>query len=396
MISSSTDAVSEHIRLLTPDLVTLRQHLHQNPELSDCEEETSRLVAERLDRLGIRTRTGVGGFGVVADLGDDRSGPRLALRADMDALPILEENEFPYRSNNPGVMHACGHDGHTAILLGVADVLHRRQGELPGPVRLIFQPAEETVGGAARMCADGVMEGVAGVVALHGWLELPAGHVGVRSGPSMASADTFDITVVGRGARAACPHLAVDPIVIASRIVLSLQSLVSREIDPLEPAVVTVARINAGTAYNIIPATAAIAGTVRTLKASVRDQLERAIRRVAEGECAASGAAYELRYTRGVPPVVNDRALAELVADVATACVGADAVTDDLIPSMGAEDFAVYQAHAPGVMFRLGIGDGPSGHTSRFDFNDAAIPVGVEVMSRLCLQGLRPRSETEI
>lgn len=376
------------IRAALPEVVRLRHHLHQHPELSGSEERTAALVAERLAALGLSPRTGVGGHGVVADIPGATPGALLGLRADMDALPIQEESDLPYRSVHDGVMHACGHDGHTAILLGVAEVLCRLRERLPVSVRLIFQPAEETVGGAVRMCADGAMENVGTIVALHGWSMLPLGHIGLRAGPSMAAADTFDVTVRGRGAHAAYPHLSVDPIVTACQIVTALQTLVSRETDPLDQAVVTVARIQAGTAYNIIPADATLSGTVRTLSPRTRERMEQSIERVARGVCAAMGARCEVVYQHGAPPVVNDGRVVALVRRAAIEAVGEDRVSDLVQPSMGAEDFAYYLDYAPGVMFRLGLGDVAPGHTSRFDFADEALPVGMEVLCRLCLNGL--------
>lgn len=389
-----TGDLGQRVHRMAPALTETRRHLHQHPELSDREERTAAFVAERLRSIGLEPATDVGGHGVVADIAGMSKAPLLAIRADMDALPIQEESELPYASAAAGVMHACGHDGHTAILLGVAEVLSEIGGALPVSVRLIFQPAEETVGGARRMCEAGVMQGVAAIVALHGWMHLPLGHIGVSDGPSMAAADTFDIVIHGRGAHAAYPHLSADPIVAASRLVLSLQTAVSRETDPLEPAVLTVARIEAGTAYNIIPAEARIAGTVRTLASDTRDQIERTIRRITEGECAASGATCTVTYTRGTPPVVNDPGVTRLVRRAAAAVVGDAAVSELVRPSMGAEDFAFYLRHAPGAMFRLGLGDGAPGHTSRFDFDDRALPVGVETLCRICLDGLAPSTKS--
>jgi amidohydrolase len=282
-------------------------------------------------------------------------------------------------------MHACGHDGHTAILLAVAEVLRDEVTALPGSVRLLFQPAEETVGGAPRMIRDGALEGVDCVVALHGWRHLPLATVGVRAGPAMAGADVFDITVRATGAHAAYPHLSPDPIVTAARIVLALQTVVSREVDPVEPAVVTVARIQAGSAYNIIPSEAKLAGTVRTLSAAVRDGVEQSVRRIVAGECAASGAEGEVVYHRGSPPVVNDARVVALVKKAAIATAGADAVTELVQPSMGAEDFAYMLGCAPGAMFRLGIGGGAPGHSAGFDFDDGALAVGIETLCRTAL-----------
>ncbi len=384
----SANPLRERVREIVPAIVELRHYLHQHPELSDCEVQTAALVAEKLRCLGLQPRTDVGGHGVLADITPEKPAPLLALRADMDALPIQEEADLPYRSANDGVMHACGHDGHTAMLLGVAELLVGMRDRLPVAVRLIFQPAEETVGGAARMCQAGAMEGVHAIVALHGWVHLPLGHVGVGVGPVMAAADTFDINVLGRGAHAAYPHLSADPIVAASQIVLALQTTISRETDPLEPAVLTVARMHAGTAYNIIPAEAHLAGTVRTLTSASRDRMEKTVHRIATSVAAGAGCQCKVIYRRGAPPVVNDEEVVRLVHAAALQTVGAERSHQLVQPSMGAEDFAYYLQHAPGAMFRLGLGDGAPGHTSTFNFNDEAIPVGMEVLCRICLSGL--------
>ncbi|NLH97949.1 MAG: amidohydrolase [Chthonomonadales bacterium] len=382
------------IETMLPRVIETRHYLHQRPELSGQEEETAAFVARRLADLGLRPRTGIGGHGVYADIEGRSAGRTIALRADMDALPIQEESCLPYASERAGVMHACGHDGHTALLLAVAEILRDEMRDHDGRVRLIFQPAEETVGGALRMIKDGAMDGVDCVVALHGWRHLPLGHIGLRSGPSMAGAGVFDIEVRGRGAHAAYPHLSADPIVTAAKIVLALQTVVSREINPIEPAVLTVARMEAGTAYNIIPDVARLAGTVRTLTPETRDRIEAVVRRIVQGECAASGAVAEIAYHRGSPPVINDARVVALIRRAAVEAVGPDAVSDLVESSMGAEDFAYMIERAPGAMFRLGLGDGPAGHTSTFDFDDRALGVGIEVMCRTALlylaHGLAP------
>lgn len=382
------DSLKRLIKEILPEITRIRHHLHQHPELSDHEERTAALVAQRLRELGLEPRTSVGGHGVLAEIAAPREAPMVALRADMDALPIQEENDLPYRSVHDGVMHACGHDGHTAILLGVAELLVRLREQLPVSVRLIFQPAEETVGGAQRMCQAGAMDGVSAVVALHGWVHLPVGHVGIRSGPAMAAADTFDIVVQGQGAHAAYPHLARDPILTGARLVSALQAAVSRETDPLEPVVLTVAQFHAGTAYNIIPAEAHLAGTVRTLSSATRARMEEAVHRIADGVARSAGCSCNVTYRHGAPPVVNDPRVVSLVRKAAEEAVGTSAVSDLVQPSMGAEDFAYYLEYAPGVMFRLGIGDRAPGHTSRFDFDDAALPAGMEVLARFCLNGI--------
>ena len=375
----------KRIRDITPHVVELRHHLHEHPELSNNEERTAACVAKHLAGMGLRPTTGVGGHGVVADIHTaSASAPLIALRADMDALPIQEENDLPYRSVNPGVMHACGHDGHTAMLVGAAAILTDLHRELPVGVRLIFQPAEEDVGGARRMCDAGVMSGVTAIAALHGWVELPLGSIGIGTGAVMAAADMLDVTVRGRGAHAASPHLSVDPIVTAARIVEALQTAVSRESDPLDNVVITVAQFHAGTAYNIIPDCARLAGTVRTLRPSTRERMEPTVRRIAEGICASAGAQCDVAYQYGAPAVINGPKAAALIREAAIEAVGAENVVEPVTPSMGAEDFAYYLRHAPGAMFRLGLGDGPPGHTSRFDFDDRALPVGVEMFCRIC------------
>ena len=387
------DQITSAVKTLEPELAETRHHLHQNPELSDHEEQTARFVAERLRALGLDVREGVGGYGVVAELKGGRPGPTFALRADMDALPITEANEVPYKSRNPGVMHACGHDGHTTTLLGTAKLLTGMRDRLKGSIRFIFQPAEETVGGAKRMCDDGAMKGVEGIVALHGWPQVGLGQIGVKSGPMMAGADTFDIVVQGRGAHAAYPHQAVDPIVIGAQIVTALQTISSREFDPNEPVVVTVGQFHAGTAYNIIPGTAILSGTIRTLSREARTTTPDRIRRIAEGICSAGRATCEFTYREGTPPVLNDAGMVGLISEVGQEVLGADNVVSIPYSSMGAEDFAMYLEHAPGAMFRLGLGDVSPIHTPTFNFDDRALPIGVELFSRIALRFLEGKGE---
>jgi len=390
MGSAIEDAIRTEVMAQAPRAVETRHHLHQNPELSDREEKTSALVAERLRSYGIEdVRTHVGGNGVVATLHGAHSGRTIAIRADMDALPIQETSDLTYKSCVPGVMHACGHDGHTATLLGTAATLARMRDRIGGTVRFIFQPAEETVGGAARMCRDGAMEGVDAIVALHGWPGMAVGQIGVRPGPMMASSDTFDITVKGRGAHAAYPHLSVDPILVGSQLVVALQGLVSREISPTDSVVVTVAQFHAGTAYNIIPGSAEIKGTVRCLSPAIQDLMPARLERVAAGICAAWGAKYEFKYLRGTPVTVNDVGFNALVSEVGAQVLGADNVIELDEPSMGAEDFAMYLAHAPGAMFRLGVGEDVTPlHTPTYNFTDGAVAKGMEMFANITLRYL--------
>ena len=385
----AADQLKSEIAAIEPDLVETRHYLHQNPELSYEEEQTAAFVARRLRALGLNPETGIGGHGITADLEGGRPGRTIAIRADMDALPIEEANAFPYRSRNQGVMHACGHDGHTTVLLGTVRTLLNQRESFPGRVRFIFQPAEETVGGARLMCEEGVMQGVDAVIALHGWPGVGLGQVGVRSGAMMASADRFDIVIKGTGAHAAYPHQSVDPIVIGAQIVTALQTISSREVDPVDPVVVTVAQFHAGTAYNIIPGEARLHGTVRTLNAETRATMPERIRRVAEGICAAGRAALDFKWIEGTPPVVNDPEIVELVRGVTRDTLGEKALVEVPNSSMGAEDFAMYLQSAPGAMFRLGLGDTSPIHTPTFDFTDAALPIGVELFSRIAIEYLK-------
>ncbi len=380
------------IKQVTPEAIATRHHLHQNPELSHQEQATSELVAQRLRAIGLdEVRTNVGGYGVVGLLrgtaNGNGNGPMIALRADMDALPILEQADLPYKSCKPGVMHACGHDGHTATLLGAASALVQLRDKLPGTIQFIFQPAEETVGGATEMCAEGVMDGVDAIVALHGWPGMAVGQIGVRPGPMMASADTFDITIQGRGAHAAMPHIGIDPIVTGAQIVTALQTLSSREVSPLEPVVVTVAQFHAGTAYNIIPGTAEIKGTVRCLSRELRPQMKEHVERIAAGICQAMRAEYTFGYRFGTPVTINDFGINALVAETGAEILGSENVVNLESPSMGAEDFAVYLEHAPGAMFRLGVGmDVTPLHTPTYNFADEAVPVGIRMFANIVLR----------
>ncbi len=383
-----SDTLRASVAAIESDLRETRHLLHQRPELSDEEELTSLFVAERLRSLGLTPRTSVGGHGIVADVCGAKSGRTIALRADMDALPIEEESDLPYRSQNTRVMHACGHDGHTTTLLGAAKVLCEHRGSFAGTVRLIFQPAEETVDGARRMCDQGVMDGVDAVIALHGWPQIGLGQIGTRKGPMMASADTFDIVIKGRGGHAAYPHATIDPIVIGAEVVSVLQTIASREIDPNDPVVVTITQFHAGTAYNIIPGTARLCGTYRTLSKEIRDGIPDRIRRIAGGVCSGHGADCEFTFREGTPPVLNDSEIVDLIDRVAGAMLGVENVITVPHSSMGAEDFAEYLSHAPGAMFRLGLGPVSPIHTPTFNFEDRALPIGVELFCRIALDYL--------
>jgi len=388
-------AVAVTIQRILPEVIETRHHLHRNPELSGAEVQTAALVAERLRGWGVEdVRTGLAGHGVTGILrgpqGMGKDGPMFALRADMDALPVQETSGLPYQSCHTGVMHACGHDGHTATLLGAAQALAALREWLPSPVKFIFQPAEETTGGADAMIAAGALEGVESIVALHGWPNLEIGQIGYRSGPMMASADRFDLTVRGKGGHAAYSHTTVDPVVVGAQIVGAFQTLASREVSPLDSVVVSVTQFHAGTAYNVIPGTAHLKGTVRCLSNALRDAMPGRMERIAAGLCAAFRAEYDFTYDPGPPVVINDPLVTARVEAVGRELLGPQNVVFLETPSMGGEDFAYYLREVPGAMFRLGVGtDVTALHTPTYNFADGALAHGVALFTHLALGGGR-------
>jgi amidohydrolase len=370
------------------DIVALRHDLHAHPEPGFQEHRTGARVAELLESYGIQVKR-MAETGVVGDLIGDPKGPVFALRADMDCLPIHELNDLPYKSQTPGLMHACGHDGHTATLIGAAKVLSRLKRELPGTVRFIFQPSEENVQGARRMIEEGAMEGVDGIVALHDWNDTEAGCISLKSGPVMASADTFRLVIQGRGGHASAPHLAVDPIMVGAHLVTCLQTLVSREAPPNESVVVTVGAFQAGTTDNVIPGEALLLGTVRSLSPQMREAVPERLERIVAGVCQGFRASYQMRYEFGCGVTVNERTMTDLVAQVGLDLLGPEGVIHYNVPSMGGEDFSEYLKYAPGMMFRLGIGGDEPIHSPRFNFNDAAIPTGIAMFCETARRFLR-------
>ena len=384
-----TTAVGAVIERILPEVVETRHHLHRNPELSGSEAQTAALVAERLRGWGVEdVRTGLAGHGVTGILRGRKDGPMFALRADMDALPIQETSGLAYASCSAGVMHACGHDGHTATLLGAANALAQLKEYLPGPVKFVFQPAEETTGGADAMIAEGALEGVESIVALHGWPNLEIGQIGYRPGPMMASADRFDLTIRGKGGHAAYSHTTVDPVVVGAQIVAAFQTLASREVSPLDSVVVSVTQFHAGTAYNVIPGVAELKGTVRCLSNTLRNSMPGKMERIAAGLCAAFRAEYDFTYDPGPPVVVNDADVTARIEAVGRALLGPDNVAFLETPSMGGEDFAYYLRDVPGAMFRLGVGtDVTALHTPTYNFSDGALAHGVGMFTHLALGG---------
>ena len=377
-----------------PRLAALRHDLHAHPELAFEEHRTSDVVARFLEKAGVEVHRGLAGTGVVGVLRAGHSRRAIGLRADMDALPIEEENTFPHRSRHAGRMHACGHDGHTTMLLAAAEYLAGSR-RFDGTVYFIFQPAEEGEGGARAMIEDGLftrfpMEAVYG---LHNWPGLALGQFAVHRGPVMAGTDQFDIVLRGQGAHAAMPHQGRDPIVAGAALVQTLQSIVSRSTDPLDAVVVSVTRFHAGEAYNVIPPEAKLAGTVRTLRTEVQQEVESNLKRLATGIAQAHGMEAQVFYRRGYPATVNDPREAEFCRQVAAQLVGEEQVRADLPPSMGAEDFAYMLQEKPGCYVWLGNGPGTGGctlHNPRYDFNDALLPIGAAYWVTLVETRLAP------
>lgn len=369
------------------EMVALRRDLHAHPELAFQETRTSAKVASMLESAGLEVRTGLAGTGVVGVLRGQRPGPTVMVRADIDAIPVDEANEVPYRSQNPGVMHACGHDGHTAVAAVLAGLLAHHRSELRGSVVFAFQPAEEAVSGALPMIEAGAMEdpAVDRVIGFHLWNEAAVGRVGVRSGPVFASADEITIEITGRGGHAAVPHRATDPIAAAAYAITALQTLVSRETAPLDAAVVTIGSIHAGTAFNIIPERVEMRGTVRAFKEDVRDHTLRRMREIVSGTAAALKSQATVSSRFGCPPVVNDAGVTEVVRQAALDAAGPDAVFES-DPTMGSDDMAYFLQRAPGCYFVVGSRNearGLSGahHNSCFDFDEEAMVVGARVLA---------------
>ncbi|NBU71767.1 MAG: amidohydrolase [Bacteroidetes bacterium] len=395
-----TPDLKSRIRLLSTELfaevVRHRRYLHQNPELSFEEEQTAAYVAGRLDEMGIPYQKGIGGHGLVAHIrGRNPDRALVALRADMDALPIQEENEVEYRSKRPGMMHACGHDAHTASLLGVAGILTRLTDAFEGTVRLIFQPAEERLpGGASLMIRDGVLQNPvpSAVVGQHVMPLIPAGKVGFRSGMYMASADELKLVFRGRGGHAAQPHQNIDPIMACAQTLVALQQVVSRHAHPATPTVLSFGRVQADGTYNVIPSEVEVLGTFRTLDESWRYRAHELIKQIAEGTAAALGAQCEVHINVGYPCLNNQPELTSRLKGAACSYLGEEHVVD-LDLWMAAEDFAYYGQHANACFYRLGTRNEEKGitaavHTPRFDIDETALTTGAGLMSWLALQEL--------
>jgi amidohydrolase len=372
--------VLNRVAEMQDEVAEWRRHIHQNPEILYEVHETAKFVAEKLKSFGCDVvETGIGKTGVVGIIKGRRGdGPVIGFRADMDALPILETSGKPWASKTPGKAHSCGHDGHTAMLLGAAQYLAETR-NFSGSVAVIFQPAEEGGAGALAMIDDGLMEkfGIKQVYGMHNEPRLPVGHFSIRKGSVMAAADSFEITIHGRGSHAAQPHLSVDPVLASAHIIIALQSIVSRETDPLKSLVVTVATTHGGEANNVIPGFVKLTGTVRTLLPETRDFAEKRLTEVAQSTAIAHGATAEVVYRRGYPVTFNHADETDFAIEIASRIAGGKAVTTDAPPHMGAEDFSYMLEKRPGAFIFIGNGDTATLHNPAYDFNDEAIPYGV-------------------
>jgi amidohydrolase len=374
---------------LQDQLVAWRRDLHMHPELGFEEQRTAGLVAEHLARLGYRVYTGVAQTGVVGLLQGARPGPTVMLRFDMDALPIQEQNRVEYASQTPGVMHACGHDGHVAIGLGTATLLQRHRRELAGTVKLVFQPGEEGMNGAEVMIKEGTLDDYGPrpdvAFALHLWNPLPLGQAGLTVGPTMAAADHWSLTVQGRGGHGALPHQTTDPVVATAQIISALQTIVSRNVDPEKTAVVTVGTIDGGTAFNVIPDQVQLSGTIRTFEAEIREMVLSRLDGLCQGVATGMGVKAELQVKVLTPATVNDAAATALMRQVVQEVLGEQNVCDDH-RTMGSEDMAYFLREVPGCFMFLGSANAERGldyphHNPRFDFDEAALPLGVAILT---------------
>ena len=382
-------AISTEVRALEEELRALRRDLHQHPELAHHETRTAARVAAFLEGHALELRTGVGGTGVVATIRGG-SGRTVLLRTDMDGLPIQEQSEAPYASREPGRMHACGHDGHTAMGAVAARILAGRR--LPGTVRSIFQPAEEGERGAQGMIDGGVMDGVDLAFGIHLWNEMPVGTLGVKAGPLMASVDRLRILIHGRGGHGAKPHRSADPIVAAAHVVTALQTIVSREVAPVRAAVVTIASIHAGEAFNVIPDDVTMTGTIRSFDPELRHSMPERITRIANGVAAGLQCRAEVEVRSGNPAVINDARAAEIARRAAIRVVGEAHVVEPE-PTMGGEDMACYFERAPGCFVFVGSANPARGldqphHSPRFDFDEAALAIGCEFLVQAATEAL--------
>jgi len=388
-LSVNTSSIRDAIQTLQPQIVDWRRRLHQKPELGFREFLTAEFLTQKLQEWGIEHETGIAKTGIVATIRGSRPGKVFAIRADMDALPIQEQNKVPYKSQHDGIMHACGHDGHTAIALGTAYYLSQHQDDFAGTVKIIFQPAEEGLGGAEPMVEAGVLKNpdVDAIIGLHLWNQLPLGTVGVRSGALMAAVECFDCVIQGKGGHGAIPQQTVDSVVVGSQVVNALQAIVARNVNPIDSAVVTVGEFHAGTAHNVIADSAKMSGTVRYFNPLYKGYFGKRMEQVIKGVCESQGATYNLHYWELYPPVINDGAIADLVRSVAEEVVESAIGVVPECQTMGGEDMSFFLQAVPGCYFFLGSANAAKGlayphHHPRFDFDETALGMGVEIFVR--------------
>jgi amidohydrolase len=394
------DKVAEKIKSISkeifPSLVKLRRELHQYPELSFNEYKTSDRIEKELKKLGVDFKKGVAKTGVVGVLNRGKKGETVALRADMDALPVLEQTNFPYKSKNNGIMHACGHDVHMTCVIGAAKILTRLKEKLPGKVKFIFQPSEEVhPGGAKPMIEAGVLKNpdVSGIFGLHCDSAVPVGKIGVRNGPTMAQAEDFDITIIGKGGHGARPHDGVDAIVVASQVIQSLQSIVSRKINPLEPVVISIGTIEGGSARNIICDRVILKGTARTLNKEIARKIPDLLKEIVSGITKSAGASFELNYYGGYPILINHPKATDLARGTIARLFGKKAIFEIERPVMGGEDFAYFLQKVPGSFLRLGIRNPKKGavypwHHPQFTVDEDTIKIGSAVLAGIAFDFL--------
>jgi len=380
--------VINSIAAMKDEMTEWRQDIHMHPELGFEEFRTSNLVAEKLEAWGIEVHRGVGQTGVVGVLkGSGDASKSIGLRADMDALPMQEDNDFAHKSRHDGKFHGCGHDGHTSMLLGAAKYLAETR-NFDGTVNFIFQPAEEGMGGGKAMIDDGLFDRFSSdeVYGMHNWPAIPAGEAALRPGPMMAAADEFKVTIRATGGHAAMPHYTIDPLIVATQIVQAFQTLVSRNTNPIEPAVISVTQMHIGSAYNVIADEGWMGGTVRTFNSEIQDSIEAGMKRIVESVGAAFGAEAELNFKRGYPATVNHAEQTEKAARIAESVLGEGKVSRDMEPVMGAEDFSFMLELRPGAYIAIGQAGGPSScmvHNPRYDFNDEILPIGASFFATL-------------
>jgi amidohydrolase len=389
------DELKRRIAEIEEDLIKWRRDFHRHPEVAFHEERTSRVIKEYLEGLGLPVKI-MAGTGLRADLRGGGAGPTVALRADIDALPLQEQGDKDYISQNPGAAHSCAHDGHMAVVMGAAKVLTGMRDVLNGNVVFLFQPAEELPpGGAVTMVEEGALEGVDAIFGLHFWQPLPTGRVGIVKGPMMAAADNFRITVKGRAGHGSMPHQTVDSILTAAQLVVNLQSIISRNLDPLKPGVVSFGTIQGGTVYNIIPEEVKLTGTVRSFDTQVQTLARDRLQEITRKTCEAFGAQGEMEYEPGYPPLVNPPDMVDFALDVAAMILGDDRIVE-IAPVMGGEDFAYFLQKIPGAFLFFGMGDGQSfpHHHPGFDMDEKALPQAALLLTALALEFLEKKRQT--